>query len=121
MNLEWETAKAMREQREEASKRLQMASREDQLRAAVLHWRAHVAPEQVDRDFAAHHERRRLHVSSTLDGLVALDGLLDAEAGNTVLTAISALAGTSSSPAVTAPSTRSRLAWAICFSCCRKW
>jgi hypothetical protein len=64
-----------------------------QLRAAVLHWRAHVAPEQVDRDFAAHHERRRLHVSSTLDGLVALDGLLDAEAGNTVLTAISALAG----------------------------
>jgi hypothetical protein len=39
-----------------------------QLRAAVLHWRAHVAPEQVDRDFAAHHERRRLHVSSTLTG-----------------------------------------------------
>ena len=64
-----------------------------QLRAAVTHWRAHVAPEQADKDFADQHERRRLHISSSMDGLVVFDGVLDAEGGNTVLTAISALAG----------------------------
>ena len=64
-----------------------------QLRAAVTHWRAHVAPEQAEQDFAAQQERRRLHISSSIDGLVVFDGVLDAEGGNTVLTAISALAG----------------------------
>ena len=64
-----------------------------QLRAAVTHWRAHVAPEQADRDFAGQQERRRLHISSSIEGLVVLDGVLDAEGGNTVLTAISGLAG----------------------------
>ena len=64
-----------------------------QLRAAVTRWRAYVAPDQAEKDFTDQHERRRLHISSSIDGLVMLDGLLDAEAGNTVLTAISALAG----------------------------
>jgi hypothetical protein len=64
-----------------------------QLRAAVTHWRAHMAPEQAEKDFTADHDRRRLFVSPTIDGLVILDGQLDADSGNTVLTAISALAG----------------------------
>jgi hypothetical protein len=36
----------------------------------------------------ARHERRRLHVSPTLDGMVAIDGLLDAEGGEIVLGAL---------------------------------
>src|SRR5512143_3573074 len=64
-----------------------------QLRAAVTHWRAHVAPEQADQDFADQQDRRRLHLSPSIDGLVIVDGVLDAAGGNTVLTAISALAG----------------------------
>jgi Domain of unknown function (DUF222) len=38
----------------------------------------------------AQHERRRLHVSRLLDGMVAIDGLLDGEAGETVLSALDA-------------------------------
>ncbi len=37
-----------------------------------------------------HHERRRLHVSPTLDGMVAIDGLLDPESGEVVLSALDA-------------------------------
>ena len=36
------------------------------------------------------HERRRLHVSPTLDGMVAIDGLLDPESGEVVLSALDA-------------------------------
>jgi hypothetical protein len=64
-----------------------------------------VAPEQL-RDLVQHvtdaidgggasgadeqHERRRLHVSPTLDGMVAIDGLLDAESGEIVMSALDA-------------------------------
>ena len=36
------------------------------------------------------HERRRLHVSRMLDGMVAIDGLLDRDSGEIVLTALNA-------------------------------
>jgi hypothetical protein len=36
----------------------------------------------------ARHERRRLHVSPTLDGMVAIEGLLDAEGGEILLGAL---------------------------------
>jgi hypothetical protein len=36
----------------------------------------------------ARHERRRLHVSPMLDGMVAVDGMLDAEGGELVLSAL---------------------------------
>ena len=39
-------------------------------------------------DACARHERRRLHVSPTLDGMVAIDGLLDAEGGEIVISAL---------------------------------
>ena len=38
------------------------------------------------------HERRGLWLSPTLDGMVAIDGLLEAEAGHTVLAALEPLA-----------------------------
>ena len=38
----------------------------------------------------AQHERRRLHVSHLLDGMVAIDGLLDREAGEIVVDALKA-------------------------------
>ena len=38
----------------------------------------------------AQHERRRLHVSQLLDGMVAIDGLLDREAGEILVTALRA-------------------------------
>ena len=37
------------------------------------------------------HERRRLHVSPTLDGMVAIDGLLDPASGEVVLSALDAV------------------------------
>lgn len=53
--------------------------------------------ETINRDHAEQtiqrdHARRRLHVSSTLDGMVVVDGLLDAEAGGMLLTALTPLA-----------------------------
>ena len=39
-------------------------------------------------DACTRHERRRLHVSPTLDGMVAIDGLLDAEGGEIVISAL---------------------------------
>ena len=38
----------------------------------------------------AQHERRRLHVSQSLDGMTAIDGLLDREAGEILVTALRA-------------------------------
>ncbi len=46
-------------------------------RRVVEHWRAVVGRERGSAD----HERRRLHLSSLLDGMRALDGLLDREGG----------------------------------------
>ena len=38
----------------------------------------------------AQHERRRLHVSELLNGMVAIDGVLDREAGEILVTALRA-------------------------------
>jgi hypothetical protein len=46
-------------------------------RRVVEHWRAVVGRERGSAD----HERRRLHLSTLLDGMRALDGLLDREGG----------------------------------------
>jgi hypothetical protein len=63
------------------------------LRALGTHWREAVAPDRALADANRAHARRRLHVSATFDGMVAVDGLLDAEGGATLLTALHALAG----------------------------
>jgi Domain of unknown function (DUF222)/HNH endonuclease len=61
------------------------------LRRALERWRA-LADAAADEDVAARRfERRRLFVSATLDGMVRINGDLDVETGQTVVTAIRAL------------------------------
>lgn len=62
-----------------------------QLRRVTGHWRHCVDAELARRDANAGHDRRFLHISATFQGLVAIDGLLDADAGAAVLTAITSL------------------------------
>jgi hypothetical protein len=63
------------------------------LRRVVVHWRHVVERERVGaaEGGAALRARRRLHSSVTLDGMVRLDGDLDPETGETVLTALRAV------------------------------
>ncbi len=65
----------------------------DQLRRVAKHWRHSVDAELALTDANRAHDRRYLHLSPGLDGLIAIDGLLDAEAGALVLSAITALSG----------------------------
>lgn len=63
----------------------------DQLRRVTTHWRHTVDADRCLADGNVAHDRRYLHISSTFEGLVALDGLLDADAGAAVLAARRAL------------------------------
>jgi hypothetical protein len=56
------------------------------------HLRYALDPEGEDEKGKRRHDRRGLHVSTTWAGMVGIDGLLDPEAGETVLAAINALA-----------------------------
>jgi hypothetical protein len=62
------------------------------LRKAVGHLGEVADPDAADQQTLHRHERRWLWLSATLDGMVAIDGLLDAEAGETLLTALEPLA-----------------------------
>jgi Domain of unknown function (DUF222) len=62
------------------------------LRQAVAHLRQVTDPEAADRQAERRHGRRGLWVTPTLDGMVALQGLLDPEAGQLVLAALEPLA-----------------------------
>ncbi len=73
------------------------------LRLVVEHWRAHVVPEASDRDAEQASQRRRLDVAATFEGMVVVNGLLDAEAGAVVQTAITALADSLHDPAAPSP------------------
>ncbi|MGZ8583732.1 MAG: DUF222 domain-containing protein [Actinomycetota bacterium] len=63
------------------------------LRRVVVHWRHVMERERSGAEGldAALRTRRRLHTSVTLDGMVRLDGDLDPETGETVLTALRAV------------------------------
>jgi len=62
------------------------------LRKAIAYWRQAVdVPKELEREQRLH-DRRRLHISPTLDGMVRLDAELDPESGQIVLTAITSLA-----------------------------
>jgi hypothetical protein len=63
-----------------------------QLRQAVGHLCQIIDPEGADAARQHRHERRGLWLSPTLDNMVAVDGLLEAEAGHTVLAALEPLA-----------------------------
>jgi hypothetical protein len=62
-----------------------------QLRDAVAQWRESADAERAMQDEERRFERRRLHVSAALDGMVRVDGELDASTGQTVLTALRAV------------------------------
>ncbi len=62
---------------------LQAAEKLDpaRLRSVGTRLRETINRDHAERNSARDHARRRLHVSRAFDGMVALDGLLDAEAG----------------------------------------
>ena len=62
------------------------------LRRAVDHLRLVADPEGADRTAQRHHARRGLWLAPTWDGMVALGGLLEPEAGNILLAALEPLA-----------------------------
>ena len=62
------------------------------LRRVVGHLLAAADPQGADGQAERHHLRRGLWVSPTLEGMVAVDGLLEAEAGQIVLAALEPLA-----------------------------
>jgi hypothetical protein len=61
------------------------------LRDAVAHWREKTDAERALQDEERRFERRRLHLSAALDGMVRVDGELDPVTGQTVLTALRAV------------------------------
>ena len=75
----------------------------NRLRIVAEHWRAHVVPDASDRDADHAYQRRRLDIAATFDGTVVVNGLLDGEAGTTVLTAVTALADSFYDPAAPTP------------------
>jgi Domain of unknown function (DUF222)/HNH endonuclease len=62
------------------------------LRQVIAHLRSTVDPEGADRRAERHHDQRWLWVAPTLEGRVALQGLLEPEAGHILLAAIEPLA-----------------------------
>jgi Domain of unknown function (DUF222)/HNH endonuclease len=62
------------------------------LRRLVAHLRDVADPDGADARAGRQHQRRGLWVSATLAGMVAVDGLLDPEAGTTLLAALEPLA-----------------------------
>jgi Domain of unknown function (DUF222) len=62
------------------------------LRRVVAHLRTAADPDGADRQAERRHERRGLWLTPTLEGMVAVDGLLEPEAGQTVLAALEPLA-----------------------------
>jgi hypothetical protein len=59
---------------------------------AVAHWRRLADPDGTLTDAERAFQRRRLHVSATWAGMVRLDGDLDPESGQVVITALGSLA-----------------------------
>jgi hypothetical protein len=62
------------------------------LRQVVTHLRLVADPGGADRLGERRHQQRWLQLASTLDGMVAVDGLLEPEAGQTLLAALEPLA-----------------------------
>jgi hypothetical protein len=62
------------------------------LRRALAHLRQVLDPEGADDRAERQHQRRGLWLTATLEGMVAVDGLLEPEAGQTLLAALDPLA-----------------------------
>jgi uncharacterized protein DUF222/HNH endonuclease len=61
------------------------------LRKALAYWRQAADAKDAARDADRAFERRRLHMSSTMFGMVRIDGDLDPEGGQVVMTALKAM------------------------------
>ncbi len=64
------------------------------LRTAIEHWSQQVDDASLIRPIDAQRRRRRLSMSQTYEGMWSLSGMLDAEAGHTLATALRAIADT---------------------------
>jgi hypothetical protein len=93
-----------------------------QLRRAVAYWEQAVDSERSLQENERLFERRRLHVSQTLGGMVRVDGDLDPECGETLLTALRAVLdpGSRHSNAADGRSAPQRRADALA-EICRTW
>jgi Domain of unknown function (DUF222)/HNH endonuclease len=63
------------------------------LRRSITHARYALTPEATVAADESAHQRRRIDVASTFEGMVAVSGVLDAEGGEVLLTALAALSG----------------------------
>jgi hypothetical protein len=89
------TSERCRDKGAEAEPILVEAAREldpSRLRRAVEHWRHIVDAAGFAESEAERYDRRRLHLSPIMDGMEAIDGLLDAEGSATLKTALDPLA-----------------------------
>lgn len=66
-----------------------------QFKKAVDQWKDVVIPQDAAREEQGRYERRRLYVSPTLEGMVRVDGDLDPEAGQGLITALRAMVDSS--------------------------
>lgn len=93
-----------------------------ELRTAVAHWRQRADAARADELEELRFERRRLHVSPLLDGMVRVDGDLDPETGQTLMTALAAVcdaeARSRETPDVRSPGQRRADALG---EVCRRW
>jgi hypothetical protein len=62
------------------------------LRRVIAHLRLVADPDTADHQAERRHQRRGLWLSATLEGMVAIDGLLEPEAGQSLLAALEPLA-----------------------------
>ncbi len=87
-----------------------------ELHAALTYWREAVDRRGAVEDADRRRDARRLHVSPALDGMVRVDGDLDPETGQVVLTALRTVAAASRSAADrrTAPQRRADALGEIC-------
>ena len=81
------------------------------LRSVGLRLRETINRDHVQRTANRDHARRRLHVSRTLDGMVILDGLLDAETGGVVLSALMPLSKPLNPDDTRTPAQRRQMPW----------
>jgi Domain of unknown function (DUF222) len=83
----------------------------DRLRRLLGHLLQVADPDGADRDRERRHQRRGLWLAPTFDGMVAVDGLLEPEAGQTLLAALEPLARPTDAPDTKTGSQRNADAW----------
>jgi hypothetical protein len=102
------------------------------LRRVIGHLRLVADPDAADAHTERQHQQRGLWLAPTLDGMVAVDGLLEPEAGQSLLAALEPLAWPSwpaaawraagcPRPAGSAPSSSSPSTWTACWAATAVW